>query len=403
MAGIEMLIDEEIVRLVGINDRALTILSEPDKTINMRLHVYLPSQGAVSVPAYVVYHNAVRGPPCKGGIRMSSDVTLEETIQLAEIMTYKTALMDLPFGGGKAAIVADSRLPAMEKGILVREFAHKIRSELTSGAFVPAPDLGTSPREMAVIFGEIHMRECVTGKPVGIGGLPGRKEATGYGVATVADFAAKEFLNSELSELTVAVQGFGNVGSWACTFLVEKGAKIVAVTDVGGGTFCWDGIDIGDLKKHVAEHGTVDGYNGKHLTNEQLLGLDVDILIPAAIGGVITEKNVHDIKARLIIEGANAPTTPKADKILAEKGVVVVPDILANAGGVVASYDEWRMAKSGSRTKKEETYATIEKTLLEAFKATLDYSSEHGISLRKAALCIAATRLVDTMEGRGWI
>jgi len=397
-----MLLDDEIVHLVGISDRALAILSETDRIIDLRLHAHLPSKGPVSVPAYVVYHNAARGPPCKGGIRMSSEVTLEETIQLAEIMTYKAALMDLPFGGGKASIVADSGLPPQEKGILVREFAHKIRGELTSGAFVPAPDLGTSPREMAVIFGETHMRECVTGKPVGIGGLPGRMEATGYGVAVVAEQAARELLNSELPGLTVGVQGFGNVGSWACTFLSELGAKIVAVTDATGGTVRRDGIDMEELKKHVAKHGGVEGYR-QHLSNEELFKLDVDILIPAAIGGVITGENAGDIRAKLVVEGANAPTIVEGDEILVEKGIPLLPDILANAGGVVASYDEWMMAKSGSRTNKEETYSTIKRALLEAFRETLDYSSDHMVSLRKSALALAAERLVGTMEDRGWV
>jgi len=397
-----MLLDDEIVHLVGISDRALAILSETDRIIDLRLHAHLPSKGPVSIPAYVVYHNAARGPPCKGGIRMSSDITLEETIQLAEIMTYKAALMDLPFGGAKASIVADSGLPPQEKGTLVREFAHKIRGELTSGAFVPAPDLGTSPREMAVIFGETHMRECVTGKPVGIGGLPGRMEATGYGAAVVAEQAAVELLNSELPGLTVGVQGFGNVGSWACTFLSELGAKIIAVTDATGGTVRREGIDVEELKKHVAEHGGVEGYM-QHLSNEELFKLDVDILIPAAIGGVITGENAGGIKAKLVVEGANAPTTREGDKILARKDVPLVPDVLANAGGVVASYDEWMLAKSGSRTNKEETYSTIRKALLEAFKETLDYSSEHGVSLRKSALALAAERLIGTMEDRGWV
>jgi glutamate dehydrogenase/leucine dehydrogenase len=397
-----MLLDDEIARLVGISDRALAILNETDRIIDLRLHAHLPSKGPVSVPAYVVYHNAVRGPPCKGGIRISSGVTLEETTQLAEIMTYKTALMDLPFGGGKSSIVADRRLPPQEKAILVREFTHKIRNELTSGAYVPAPDLGTSPREMAVIFGETHRRECVTGKPIGIGGLPGRKEATGRGVAAVAKYAAKEILNSEVSELSVAVQGFGNVGFWTCAFLSEQGAKIVAVTDSKGGAMSKKGIDVEKLKKHNLKRGTVDGY-GKRITNEKLFKLDVDILIPAAIGGVITGKNAGGIKARLIVEGANCPITREGYRVLERRKIPSVPDVLANAGGVVASYDEWRMAKSGSKTTKEETYATLEKILLEAFRETINYSVENGVSLRKAALALAAGRLVGTMEDRGWI
>jgi len=334
---------------------------------------------------------------------MSSDVTLEETIQLAETMTYKSALMNLPFGGGKAAIVADSQLPPEAKEVLVRGFAHEIRYELVSGNYVPAPDLGTSPREMAVIFGETHIRESVTGKPVGIGGLPGREEATGYGVATVTEHAVREFLGSELSDVTIGVQGFGNVGSWACTFLSKKGARIVSVTDIRGGTINRDGIDIEELKKHVAQHGSIAGYAGRSLSNEELIKSEADVIIPAAIGGVISKENAREIKAKLIIEGANAPTTKKADEILAQKGVTLVPDILANAGGVVASYDEWRKGKSGTRTKREETYTTIKETLLDVFGEVLDYSTKEKISLRKAALALAATRLLDTMKGRGWV
>jgi glutamate dehydrogenase/leucine dehydrogenase len=255
---------------------------------------------------------------------------------------------------------------------------------------------------MAAIFGETHMRECVTGKPIGIGGLPGRREATGYGVAVIAERAARELLNSGLSGLTVGVQGFGNVGSWTCTFLSELGAKIVAVADVSGGTVNREGIDVEKLKEHVAKHGGVEGY-GKHLSNEELFKLDVDILIPAAIGGVITGENAGDIKAKLIVEGANAPTTREGDEILAKRGIPLVPDILANAGGVIASYDEWMLAKSGSRTNKEETYSTVRKALFTAFGEIMSYSSEHEVSLRKAALALAASRLISTMEDRGWI
>lgn len=397
-----MILDEEIVRLVGISEKALMLLSEPDRVIHFRLRRYLPP-GYKTIHAYLVYHNAARGPPCKGGVRMSSDVTLEETIQLAEIMTYKTALMNLPFGGGKAGIVADGGLPPKEKETIMHGFAHEIRYELISGNYVPAPDLGTSPREMAVIFGETHIRESVTGKPIGIGGLPGRMEAAGYGVSVVAERAVHEFLGEELSDVTVAVQGFGNVGSWACTFLADKGAKIVAVTDIGGGTVHREGINIEELKKYSREHGSVDGYGGKRLSDQELFGLDVNLLIPAAVGGVINRENAGSVKARLIVEGANAPTTKEADEILGKKGTTVVPDILANAGAVVASYDEWRMGKAGSRTKREETYATIKETLLDVFEEVLDYSSKKEISLRKAALALATTRLLDTMEGRGWI
>lgn len=397
-----MLIDDEIVRIVGIDEKALILLSEPDRVIHFRLRKHLPL-GYKVVHAYVVYHNAARGPPCKGGIRMASDVTLDETIHLAEIMTYKNALMDLPFGGGKAAIAADSELSPEYKKVLMEGFAHEIRYELISGNYVPAPDLGTSPREMAVIFGETHMRESVTGKPVGIGGLPGREEATGYGLSVVAERSVQEFLGKDLQEVTVGVQGFGNVGSWACTFLAKKGAKVVAVMDRTGGTIDRNGIDVEELKKHAKQRGSVRGYGGRELGNRELLELDVDVLIPAAVGGVITGENAGNVKAKLVVEGANAPVTKDADEILGKRGVIVVPDILANAGGVVASYEEWRKGKSGSRTKREETYATIRETLLEVFDEILDCSSKEKISLRKAALVSAAARLIDTMRGRGWV
>ena len=400
-----MLLDEEIVRLVGMSEKSLTLLSEPDRVIHFRLRRHLPAQFKVGFPVhvYVVYHCAARGPPCKGGVRMSSDVTLEETIQLAEIMTHKNALMDLPFGGGKAAIVADSQLPPEAKEILVRGFAHEIRYELVSGNYVPAPDLGTSPREMAVIFSETHIRESVTGKPVGIGGLPGRKEATGYGVSVVTRRAVREFLGSEISDITVGVQGFGNVGSWTSTFLAQKGAKIVAITDRRGGILQREGIDIEGLRRYSEKQGSVKGYGGKELSSEELFGLDVDVLIPAAIGSVITKENAGKVKARLIVEGANAPITKEADEVLQKKGIAVAPDILANAGGVVASYDEWRKGKSGTKTKRDETYKTIKGTLLDVFEEVLDYSSKEKTPLRKSALALAATRLLDTMEGRGWV
>jgi glutamate dehydrogenase/leucine dehydrogenase len=396
-----VLIDDEIVRIVGIDEKALALLSEPDRTIHFRLREHVPP-GYKMVHCYVVYHNAARGPPCKGGIRMSSDVTLEETTQLAEIMTYKNALMDLPFGGGKSGIAADSGLKPEHKRILMEGFAHEIRYELTSGNYVPAPDLGTGPREMAVIFGETHMRECVTGKPVGIGGLPGREEATGYGVSAVVERSA-EFLKKGIQDLTVAVQGFGNVGGWTCTFLAKKGAKVVAVTDKDGGTMNKNGVDIGELKNYVKQRGTVRGYGGKEISNKEILELDVDVLIPAAVGGVITAGNAGKVKAKLVVEGANAPTTREADGILEKRGIKVVPDILANAGGVVASYEEWRKGKSGSRTKREETYETISSTLFEEFDQVLECSTKEKISLRKAALVTATTRLVDTMRGRGWL
>ncbi|MEM4201628.1 MAG: Glu/Leu/Phe/Val dehydrogenase [Candidatus Hadarchaeum sp.] len=383
-------------------DKAYKLLSEPDRIIRCRIRRHIPGANGF-IYVYLVYHSAARGPPGKGGVRMSSDVTLEEVAQLAEIMTYKNALMDLPFGGAKSGIVADSNLPPDTKHIIMTAYAHELKNELLSGHYVPAPDIGTGPNEMAAIFGETHLRESVTGKPIGIGGLPGRREATGYGVSVISERSVREFLKKDISDVTVAVQGFGNVGSWTCEFLSKMGAKIVAVSDVRGGTFCKDGIDVEALKNYFQKSGTVCGFGGSQISNQDLLELKVDLLIPAAVGGVIHAGNAAKIKADLIVEGANAPVTKEADEVLLKNKKIVVPDFLANAGGVVASYIEWREGKSGAKTKKEETFAAIKETLMEAFEETLQFSASKDVSLRKSALALAASRIVDTMYARGWL
>ncbi|MBS3814963.1 MAG: Glu/Leu/Phe/Val dehydrogenase [Hadesarchaea archaeon] len=386
---------------MDLSEKARSILSDPDRIIQFKLRRHVPGHDVID--CFLVYHNTARGPPCKGGIRISKDVSLEETIQLAEIMTYKNALMDLPFGGGKAGIIADSKLPRKDKSVLMQGFTHEIREELYSGAYVPAPDLGTDSLEMADIFDETHVRATVTGKPIGIGGLPGREEATGYGVNINTKRAAREFLDSEVSDLTIAVQGFGNVGYWACKFLSEEGGKIVGVSDIGGGTMNEDGIDIDELDGYKKENGSVNGYDGSSISNSELLRMDVDVLIPAAVGGVITKEVAEDLQADLVVEGANAPVTEDGDAVLNERNIISVPDFLANAGGVVASYVEWRGGKSGSKTKKIETYASIEDNLLDAFNRTLAVKSQDELPLRQAAMIVATNNLVNTMEARGWI
>jgi len=396
-----MLIDKKITQLIGAPERAVELLSEPDRVIHFRIRRYLP-EGFHTVHVYVVYHNTARGPPYKGGVRMSADVTLQETIHLAELMTYKNALMDLPFGGAKAGIVADSRLPREAKAMIMHGFSHELRYELTSGNFVPAPDLGTGPPEMADIFSETHKRESVTGKPVGIGGIPGRLEATGYGVGVITERAVREFLKKDISEVKVAVQGFGNVGSWLCTFLTQRGAKVVAVSDIEGGAYDPDGLNIEKLHYHVKRNGTVKGF-ARAITNRDLLSLDTDVLIPAAGGGVVNSDTVQGVRAKLVVEAANAPTTPEADGVLEKRRVPVIPDVLANAGGVVASYEEWRKAKSGTRTKREETFKTINETLSEVFEEVYDFTTSKSVSMREAALAVATLRLVETMQSRGWL
>lgn len=396
-----MLINQKTIDLVGLSEKALDILERPDRKIQFQLRKHTPEDEIVN--CYVVYHSTARGPPAKGGIRLSQEVTMDETSQLAELMTYKNTLMNLPFGGGKSGIGADSQLSPKAKSTLIQGFTHEIREELYSGAYVPAPDIGTGPREMAEIFDETHDRTTVTGKPTGIGGLPGRREATGYGVQIATSYAAERILNEDISDLSIAVQGFGNVGFWTSKFLSDRGADIVAVSDIKGGIIDTEGFDVEDLKKHERENGTVVGYGAEEITNEELLKLDVDVLIPAAVGGVITKKIAENLEANLIVEGANAPTTSEGDQVLKEREIPLIPDILANAGGVVASYVEWRGGKSGSKTKKEETYRTVKSEIEESFSEVLEIKEDKETTFRTAAMVASVKRLKKTMKERGWI
>jgi glutamate dehydrogenase/leucine dehydrogenase len=264
--------------------------------------------------------------------------------------------------------------------------------------------MGSGPSDMAVIFGEMHMPECVTGKPTGIGGLPGRLEATGFGVATIARLAAQEILKKPLKELTCAVQGFGNVGSFAARFAAEMGFKVTAVSDINGGIHNPAGFDVPRLLRHVAETRTVHGFAGaEQVANDELLQLPVDVLIPAAAGDVIHAKNASKIQAKLIVEGANGPVTPEADAILEKDGVAVVPDILANAGGVAASYIEWHHSKSGAMTSKEQVLEALDKQLTQAWKRMRGAQEQCKTPLRTAAQVVAATELITALRDRNWI
>lgn len=379
------------------------LLSKSEKEITFNLNLILHPVGLVEADAFVVYHNTARGP-AKGGLRIWPTVTLEHTRELAELMTYKNALVGVPFGGGKSGIRLDpSRFPGANKAAIIKEYVHMISGELHSGAYVPAPDLGSTPSDMAVIYGETHIPESVTGKPPRVGGLPGRREATGYGVAHVAALACEELLGKPLSQATVAVQGFGNVGEWACRFLQERGATLVAISDITGGVYSPRGLCPEALATHVARAGGVAGFAGDAISNEDLLALEVDVLIPAAVEGVIHGGNADRVRARLVVEAANGPIVPEGDAVLRSRGIPVIPDILANSGGVTASYVEWRQAKSGAMTKASETYATVAEQLEEAYSRTRAVAKEHGVTDRVAAQVVAVQELVAAMRDRGWL
>ncbi len=393
---------KQIEKIISISEDAKRLLEGPEKEISFRLDLRL-DRGLICFDSYAVFFNTVRGP-AKGGIRFAPDVTLEETRVLAELMVYKTALVNIPFGGGKSAICFDpSEYTRGEIDSIVKEYVHMLKDEICSGMYIPAPDMGSGTHEMAIIYGETHNPESVTGKPVEVGGLPGRREATGRGVATIARVFTEDLLAKPINKTKIAVQGFGNVGSWTCRFLSEAGAKIVAVTDITGGVYNEHGIDIQGLSEYHRERGTVVGYRSEPITNEELLASDVDILIPAACGHVITEENADDVRAKMIVEGANAPTTREADEILKGKGIPVLPDILANSGGVIASYVEWRRAKSGSITKIEETYETVDTLILESLDSVTKLARTEGVSYREAALALAVKHVIRAMEARGWI
>ncbi len=396
---------ERVSSLLAMPPQAREILETKEKQIVMNLRLKVSPNEVITADTYVVYHCSVRGP-AKGGIRMWPDVTLEETGVLAELMTYKCALVGIPFGGGKSGIRLDPhRLNRFIKTAIIKEYVHIMREELDVSAYVPAPDMGTGLTEMAVIFGETHRPETVTGKPVGVGGLPGRREATGRGVAHTTRLAVEQLLDKPIDKATVAVQGFGNVGSYAAAFLAEMGARIVAVADLTGGACNPSGLDIPALCAHVAGNTGrgIAGFDAEPITNEQLLAMPVDVLIPAAAGDAITRANADTVRARLIVEGANAPIDRDADAVLRSKGIRIVPDILANAGGVIASYVEWRQGKSGVITAVAETFETLENRLTLAFEQVMAVQRDVAGDLRLAAQVVACEELLTALRDRDWI
>ena len=324
---------------------------------------------------------------------------------MAELMVWKTALTGIPFGGGKSGICIDPhKISRQEKISALKEFVHVMHDDLEFGRYIPAPDMGTNETDMAVIFGETHISESVTGKPVRIGGLPGRREATGRGVATAIGLTAEQILGCKLQDQTVAIQGFGNVGSWTARFARDMGMKVVAVSDVNGGLYSRQGLPIDEISAWVEQGKALEDFTGPEpISNQDLLLLDVDLLVPAACENQITPEVAEKLKARAIVEAANAPTTPEADDILAKRGIPLVPDILANSGGVIASYVEWHKAKSGSLTEVEETYRTIDGLITRTFESVRQIARENNVSLRLGAQILAVDEVVKAMQARGWI
>ncbi len=395
---------ESLSRYVDIPPNARKLLEKSEKEIKCTLSMRIDDGALIEADCYVVYHCCVRGP-AKGGIRMNAAVTMQETRELAERMTYKSALVGIPFGGGKSGIAIDpAGLSRFQKTALLREYCHVLRHELEHSEYIPAPDMGTNPTDMAVIYGRLDRLDVVTGKPPRIGGLPGRNEATGRGVAYTCAWASERYLGGPVAGKRVAVQGFGNVGSWSARFLAELGARIVALSDITGGIASDDGFDLGEIDAWLAEgKALADFPGGQRIENEDVLAYDAEILVPAATGNQITGPVAERVQARLIVEGANGPVTEDGDIVLADRSIVTVPDVLANSGGVIASYVEWRNAKSGSVTDKKDTYGAIERTMRRAFDQVIEASDEFGIPLRTAAHAVSVREVVEAMKDRGWV
>ncbi len=394
---------------LGLDADTVRQLTEPREQIVARVSPLMPDGRMLHARVFVVRHNDVLGP-AKGGIRMTPTVTLDEVAGLAMEMTWKTSLVGLPFGGGKAGICCDpTSLSPVEKEILVRSFTRGVRRHIGPELYVPAPDMGTNENDMG------HIRDCiaysgatsitagcyVTGKPVVLGGIVGRREATGKGV-TATLVAACQRLNRRVSELRVAVQGFGNVGAAAAQAIAERGATVVAVSDIGGATLCRDGLDLPQLVEHVKATGGVKGFaGGEDGSNDSVLEADCDVLIPAAAGSVITEANAGRIRASIIAEGANAPVTPPADAILNEGNKFIIPDILCNAGGVFVSYLEYTQETQRDQMTLEEVEQRLTDRMEAAFDRVYERSQRTRSTMRHAAMDIAVSRVVDGILARG--
>lgn len=400
---------DRAVRFLNISDGVAEFLRYPRREFTVNFPVKRDDGRIEMFTGYRVHHNTVLGPS-KGGIRYSLAVDINEVRALAMWMTWKCALAGIPYGGAKGGVVVDPKaLSPRELENLTRRYAAELIPLISPHSDIPAPDMGTNAQTMAWIMDTYSMTmgysvpAIVTGKPINIGGSQGRNEATGRGVVTCMVEALKGRGAFNPADVRVVIQGFGNVGSNAAAHAQHLGFKVVGVSDVTGGVYNANGLDIAAIRAFIAEHGDLREYSGAdHLTNDELLLAPTDVLIPAAMEGQITERNADRIQASLIVEGANGPTTPEADDILNGRGVYVVPDILANAGGVVVSYFEWVQDLQAFFWDEEEVFRQLERAMVRSYFATEHAAEEHGVDLRTAAQILAIKRVADAVATRGF-
>ena len=398
---------DRAAQLLDLEPGLYKVLRHAEKEITVSIPVMMDNGEVEVYTGYRVLYNTSRGP-AKGGIRFDMNVNIDEVKALAAWMTWKCAVVNIPFGGAKGGVICDPlKMSVGELERLTRRYTAGIISTLGPDSDVPAPDVNTNERVMAWVMDTYSMRvghtvtAVVTGKPVEMGGSLGRREATGRGVMIVTREALR-YLGMPLLGAAVAVQGFGNVGSVAADLLVKQGSKIVAISDRTGGYYNKSGIDVPTAIAWAKQHKSLDGFKGgESITNDELLTLPVDVLVPAALENVITSKNAGKVQAKIIAEGANGPTTAGADSILDEKGVFVVPDILANAGGVTVSYFEWVQDRGGYFWSEETVNQRLEEIMTRSFKDVLGLAKQHRVNMRTAAYMLSISRVATVHRLRG--
>ena len=392
---------------LALDDGLRSVLRVPQREFTVRFPVKLDDGSTEVFQGYRVQHNVARGP-AKGGLRFHPTTDLDDVRALAMWMTWKSALVDVPFGGAKGGVTCDpNAMSSKELEALTRRFATELEGIIGPDSDIPAPDVGTNAQTMAWIMDTVSMHRgfsvpgVVTGKPIAIGGSVGRADATGQGVVyTIADAARRG--GFELDGARVAIQGFGNVGEATARLLHETGARVVAITDVHGGVADPDGLDVPFLRRQLGEHGTIAGAPGtRPIDNEEMFGLDVDVLVLAALEGQITADNAGTVRARILAEAANGPVRPDADPILRRNGVVVLPDILCNAGGVIVSYFEWAQNRAALAWTLEEINERLRRQIMVAADAVWARAAADEIDPRLAAQAIAVERVAEATRLRG--
>jgi glutamate dehydrogenase (NAD(P)+) len=398
---------DRAAKILGLDPDLYAVLRVPSREIKVYIPVRLDSGNIQVFEGFRVQHNFARGP-AKGGIRYAPDVTLDEVKALSAWMTWKCAVVNVPFGGGKGGIICDPRQMSLgELERLTRRYTAELIDFIGPDKDVPAPDMNTNEQTMAWIMDtySMHARHTVnavvTGKPVSLGGSLGRREATGRGVLIVTNEAIKRF-NLKPEDTRVVVQGSGNVGGLGAQLMYDQGYKVIAISEIGGGIYNPNGLNIPEVLSYLHENKTFDGYPGvDRVSNSELLEIECDVLAPCATENQITSENADRIKCKILSEGANGPTTPKADKILHDKGIFVIPDILANAGGVTVSYFEWVQDRMGYFWREDEVNQRLEEKMVASFNELCHFADKHNVDTRTAAYMLAIDRVAYHTRMRG--